>query len=33
MSTTSSILFIVLCLATVVGSFWVLFGTHPRPPR
>jgi heme/copper-type cytochrome/quinol oxidase subunit 4 len=33
MSTTSSIVLIVLCVVTVVGSFWVLYGTHPRVPR
>jgi hypothetical protein len=33
MSTYSAVVFIVLCVVVVVGSFWVLFGTHPRVPR
>jgi len=33
MSTTNAIVLIVLSIATVVGSFWVLYGTHPRIPR
>jgi heme/copper-type cytochrome/quinol oxidase subunit 4 len=33
MSTTGSVVLIVLCVVTLVGSFWVLYGTHPRVPR
>ncbi len=33
MTTAGSIVLIVLGVVTVVASFWVLFGTHPRVPR
>ncbi len=33
MSTYSSVVFIVLGLVVVVGTFWVLYHTHPRVPR
>jgi hypothetical protein len=33
MSTTGNIVLAILGLATVVVSFWVLFGTRPRGPR
>lgn len=33
MSTFSAVVFVVLCVVVVVGSFWVLFKTHPRLPR
>ncbi len=33
MSTYSAIVFIVLCIVVIAGSFWVLYGTHPRVPR
>jgi heme/copper-type cytochrome/quinol oxidase subunit 4 len=32
-NTGSEIVLIVLCIITIVGSFWVLYGTHPRDPR
>lgn len=33
MSTSAAVALIVICVVVVVGSFWVLFGTHPRVPR
>ncbi len=33
MSATHSVVLIVLCVVTVIGSFWVLYGTHPRVRR
>ncbi len=33
MSTTDSVLLIVLCVLAIIGSFWMLYGTHPRVPR
>lgn len=33
MSDTGAIVLIVLCVATIVGVFWVLYRTRPREPR
>jgi hypothetical protein len=33
MTTAGNIVLAILGLATVVGAFWVLYGTHPRDPR
>ncbi len=30
---SAELVLVVLCAVTIVGSFLVLFGTHPRVPR